>query len=88
LRGADEMLPVLASKLGCGPGETSADGMFTLETVMCLAACDRAPLMQVNLEYHEDLTESRIDELLARLRESGADPSAPAPRASVTESAT
>jgi NADH-quinone oxidoreductase subunit E len=68
LRGADELLPTLAAKLGCAPGETSADGMFSLQTVMCLAACDHAPMMQVNLDYFEDLSEDKLDELVADLR--------------------
>ena len=72
LRGADEFLEVVAEKLGCRPGETSDDGMFTLETVMCLAACDKAPMMQVNLEYFEDLDEAKLDALVAEWREKAA----------------
>jgi NADH-quinone oxidoreductase subunit E len=68
LRGAEAFLPKVAERLGCAPGATSDDGMFTLETVMCLAACDRAPMMQVNLEYFEDLTEEKLDTLVAELR--------------------
>jgi NADH-quinone oxidoreductase subunit E len=68
LRGAGDLLPALCARLGIQPGETSADGLFTLETVKCLAACDRAPVMQVNLEYCGDLTEARLDEILADLR--------------------
>ena len=68
LRGAEDFLKLLADKLGIQPGETTPDGLFTLEPAMCLAACDRAPMMQVNLEYHENLTEERVDQLLADLR--------------------
>ena len=68
LRGAEDFLPVLEEKLGCKAGETSADGLFTLECVMCLAACDRAPMMQVNLEYFHDLDAATLDGLLAELR--------------------
>jgi NADH-quinone oxidoreductase subunit E len=68
LRGADDLLTRLCARLGLQPGETSADGLFTLETVKCLAACDRAPLMQVNLEYFYDLTDERLDEIIADLR--------------------
>ncbi len=68
LRGADDFLPTLCEKLGVQPGETSADGLFTLEPVMCLAACQRAPMMQVNLEYFYDLTPERLDQIVADLR--------------------
>ena len=68
LRGAEALLPTLCEKLGAQPGETSADGLFTLETVMCLAACDHAPMMQVNLEYFTDLTAEGLDVLVADLR--------------------
>jgi NADH-quinone oxidoreductase subunit E len=68
LRGAEDFLPTLCDKLGTSPGGTSADGLFTLQAVMCLAACDRAPMMQVNLEYFYDLTPERLEELVADLR--------------------
>jgi NADH-quinone oxidoreductase subunit E len=68
LRGAEAFLPILEEKLGCKAGHTSDDGTFTLDTVMCLAACDRAPMMQVNLQYFEDLTAERVDEVVALLR--------------------
>lgn len=69
LAGADEFLATLVDRLGCRPGETSADGMFSLETTMCLAACHRAPVLQVNLEYFENMTVESLDGLVARLRE-------------------
>jgi NADH-quinone oxidoreductase subunit E len=55
--------------------QTTADGMFTLQRVKCLADCDRAPLLQANLDYYRDLTPEKVDALLAELRqraESGA----------------
>jgi NADH-quinone oxidoreductase subunit E len=72
LRGADAFLETVSAKLGCAPGATSADGLFTLETVMCLAACDKAPLMQINLEYFENLTAETLDQLVTDLREKAA----------------
>jgi NADH-quinone oxidoreductase subunit E len=51
---------------------TTEDGLFTLKEVMCLAACDRAPMLQVNLKYEENLDEARFDALIARLREEAA----------------
>lgn len=60
MRGADEYLKQLCEYLGIGVGETSADGLFTVEAVKCLAACHRAPMFQVQdgngLSYHENQT--------------------------------
>ena len=60
LRGADKFLDELCQALGIQPGETTPDGLVTLEAVMCLAACDKAPMFQVQsesgLEYHEEMT--------------------------------
>mgnify|MGYP000869342038 FL=1 len=58
LRGASEYLAELCKELGVKPGETSGDGLITIEEVKCLAACDRAPLFQAQIgdevEYHEN----------------------------------
>ncbi len=64
LRGCDEVVSHLQHKLGIGFGETTADGKFTLKEVECLAACAGAPMMQVDHDYHENLTPARIDEIL------------------------
>jgi NADH-quinone oxidoreductase subunit E len=60
LHGADEFLAKLCENLGIRVGETSADGLVTVESVMCLAGCDRAPLFQVQsgegLTYYENQT--------------------------------
>ena len=80
LRGAGDLLPKLCDAVGAQPGETSEDGLFTVEKAMCLAACDRAPMMQVNLEYALDLTPERIDEIVSELRAHAAtDPTPAAP---------
>jgi NADH-quinone oxidoreductase subunit E len=71
LRGADEFLDHVCRKLGIQPGETTEDGLFTVEPVMCIGACDRAPVMQVNLEFHENLTEEKVDQLVGRLKVEG-----------------
>jgi NADH-quinone oxidoreductase subunit E len=68
LRGADEFLDMACNKLGIGPHETTDDGLFTIIPVMCLAACDRAPMLQCNLKFEEHLDEEKFDQLLARLR--------------------
>jgi NADH-quinone oxidoreductase subunit E len=68
LRGADEFVEMACNKLGVGVDEVTADGMFTVKPVMCLAACDKAPMMQVNLKYEENLDEEKFDALITRLR--------------------
>ena len=70
LRGADDFYLRLCERLGLPPeGGTTEDGLFTLEQVVCLAACDKAPVAQINLEYHESLNDESIDTIIARLRE-------------------
>ena len=60
LRGADEFLAKLCENLGIRVGETTPDGLVTLEAVMCLAGCDKTPIFQVQtsdgLSYHENQT--------------------------------
>ena len=69
IRGAEKMVEYLEKKLGIKKGETTADGLFTLKTVECLAACGYAPMMQVGEYYHEFLdTEEKIDAVLEKLR--------------------
>jgi NADH-quinone oxidoreductase subunit E len=65
LLGAEKILDHLTATLGIKPGETTADGRFTLSTVECLAACGTAPVMMVDDTYHESLTPDKIDALLA-----------------------
>ena len=65
LLGAEKILDRLTATLGIKPGETTADGRFTLSTVECLAACGTAPVMMVDDTYHESLTPDKIDALLA-----------------------
>jgi len=71
LRGADEFLAQLCARLGIEPGGTTPDGLVTVEAVMCLAACDKAPMFQVQgrrgIEYHENMT---VDSTLALIETS------------------
>lgn len=62
--GADQIIEYISRKLGIQPGETTPDGMFTLYRVECLAACHRAPVMQVNHRYYQNLTPERVDALI------------------------
>lgn len=68
LRGADEFVEMACGKLDIPVEGTTEDGLFTIKTVMCLGACDRAPMLQCNLKFEENLDEEKFDELLARLR--------------------
>jgi NADH-quinone oxidoreductase subunit E len=67
LLGAEHLIEHMSKKLGIKPGETTPDGKFTLSRAECLGSCGTAPVMQVNDDYHENLTEEKVDALLARL---------------------
>jgi NADH-quinone oxidoreductase subunit E len=75
LRGADEFLAKLCERLGIEPGGTTPDGLVTVEPVMCLAACDKAPMFQIQsgdgLEYHEKMSVEGTLELIESLRKDG-----------------
>jgi NADH-quinone oxidoreductase subunit E len=73
LRGADEFVDMACDKLGIPVDGTTEDGLFTIKTVMCLGACDRAPMLQCNLKFEEYLSEEKFDRLIARLREEAED---------------
>ncbi|MGB3400445.1 MAG: NADH-quinone oxidoreductase subunit NuoE [Candidatus Deferrimicrobiaceae bacterium] len=68
LMGAEHLIEHVAKRLGVKPGETTADGRFTLSTVECLGSCGTAPVMQVNDDYYENLSEESIEGLLDGLR--------------------
>jgi len=68
LNGAEEILAHFEARLGIKPGETTADGRFSLKKVECLAACGNAPVIQVGTEYHENITIQKADELLDKWR--------------------
>ena len=74
LRGADKFLQELCGNLGIQVGETTPDGLVTIEAVMCLAGCDRAPMFQLQsadgIAYHENMTVDRTMELVAALKKS------------------
>jgi NADH-quinone oxidoreductase E subunit len=68
LAGAERITEAIKRKLNIGLGETTADGRFTLTEVECLASCGTAPMMQVNDDYYENLTEKSVGEILDRLK--------------------
>lgn len=71
--GAEDLIDALKQTLGIREEQTTSDGMFTLQRVKCLAACDRAPVLQANLDYVYDVTPDRVDALLNSLRARAAD---------------
>ena len=61
LRGAKAVQEHLEKRFGCHAGQTSSDGRFTLLKAECLAACGQAPMIQINDDYHENLTLEKLD---------------------------
>jgi NADH-quinone oxidoreductase subunit E len=68
LRGADDLYQHCQQKLGIRHKQTTADGQFSLEEVECIGACSWAPAMQVNYDFHENLTTEKIDKILDGLK--------------------
>ena len=69
LAGSEQILAHLRDVLEIKPGETTHDGIFTLNEVECLGSCGTGPVMQVNTGYYEHLTPGRVDRILEELRE-------------------
>jgi NADH-quinone oxidoreductase E subunit len=68
LRGAYDILAHIQKRLGIAPGETTADGAFSLVEEECLAACANAPMMICGPEYYLDLTPEKVDRALDELK--------------------
>jgi NADH-quinone oxidoreductase subunit E len=64
LRGGEDLYAHCRKKLGIGHKGTTADGTFTLEEVECIGACSWAPAVQVNYDFHENLTVEKLDKVL------------------------
>ncbi len=71
LLGADDLVRVAIDALGIQPGETSEDGLFTLEAVQCLCACERAPTLQINKKDYFKVKPAEFQQLLTQLQEEG-----------------
>lgn len=75
LRGADKFLDALCANLGVKVGETTPDGLVTIEAVMCLAGCDKAPMFQLQegdkVTYHENMSVDKTMELVEALKGAG-----------------
>ncbi len=67
VNGADALVDHVTNKFSIKPGETTDDRRFTLMKVECLGSCGTAPVVQINNDYHEGLTNERFDELLESL---------------------
>lgn len=68
LRGGEEILEHCQEKLGIGHKGVTPDGIFSLEEVECIGACSWAPAMQVNYDFHENLTDEKVDKILETYR--------------------
>ena len=66
--GSDAMIKYLEEKLEIKLGETTDDKMFTMVGVECLGSCSTAPMIQVNMDYHENLNKEKVDKLIDDLR--------------------
>jgi NADH-quinone oxidoreductase subunit E len=71
LRGGEELLDHCKKKLGIRHKGTTADGLFALEEVECIGACSWAPAIQVNYDYHENLTTEKLDNVLDEYKRKG-----------------
>jgi NADH-quinone oxidoreductase subunit E len=70
LTGGRETMRALCDKLGVEPGETTADGKFTVRSAECLGSCDTSPMMQVDNDvFVENLDDKKLDDLIAELRD-------------------
>ncbi len=67
LKGED-IIAHLETTLGIKVGETTDDKLYTLSTVECLGSCGTAPMMQINDDYHEDLTDGKVTDILKGLK--------------------
>jgi len=71
VRGGNELLEHCKQRLGVGHKQTTPDKLFSLEEVVCIGACSWAPAVQVNYDFHENLTPESMDKVLADYRSRG-----------------
>ncbi|MEO5685684.1 MAG: NAD(P)H-dependent oxidoreductase subunit E [Chitinophagaceae bacterium] len=72
LNGSDDIIKYIADTLSIKPGETTADGLFSLKTVECLGACGYAPMMQLGKTFREHLTKEKVDAIIGECRKTAA----------------
>jgi NADH-quinone oxidoreductase E subunit len=68
LLGSDQLFDYLSKKLSVHEGEITPDGLFSITAVECLASCGNAPVMQINMEYHENLDTGKVDEIIDSIK--------------------
>ena len=68
IMGCDAVRKHLTERLGIRPGGTTADGRYTLLPIVCLGACDHAPVMTIDGHLHEDLNSVKIDQILSEYK--------------------
>ncbi len=68
LRGSEEIAAMIEKKLNLRPGETTPDGFFSLQMVECLGSCHTSPVMQINEDYHENLTPETAEKIIDDLK--------------------
>lgn len=67
MMGSDEILAAIKEEIGIEPGGMTEDKQFSLLHVQCLGSCDTAPVVQVNEDYHENLSPERVKEMIRSL---------------------
>jgi NADH-quinone oxidoreductase subunit E len=73
VKGSAAVLDALVRELEIAPGETSRDGVFSLEVVACIGACGLAPVISVNGEFHASLTPEKVTEIIEMYRKADND---------------
>ena len=68
IKGSTNILRKLKMLLGVNTGETTKDGLFTLELCACLGVCGNAPVMMINEDVYGDLTEEKVEEIIEKIR--------------------
>ena len=68
LRGSDKILETIEHRCGAKPGQTSADGKWTVSEVECMGACGGAPMLSIGEEYYENLTPEKTEKILSSLK--------------------
>ena len=67
IMGESRITEHVCNRLGIKPGQTTADGKFTVSLVECLGSCGTAPMFQIGFDYHENLTPAKVDQILDSL---------------------
>lgn len=73
IKGVFQLIDEIKKKLSIAPGETTKDGLFTLELSECLGRCELSPSMMINDRYYGGLNKDRLKKVFKRLREENSD---------------